>query len=99
MFMHHVHELVHRYRLNDSHLQGYVNQIRRTGSQWRIYLSNAQVLHTDCVILAQGCNHQPYIPSLFENESNVCHIFKKNLIQLCMRKVHMSLEVVFQRPI
>lgn len=77
MFMHHVHELVHRYRLNDSHLQGYVNQIKRTGSQWRIYLSDAQVLNTDCVVLAQGCNHQPHIPSLFENESDVCHIFKK----------------------
>lgn len=77
MFMHHVHELVHRYRLNDCHLQGYVNQIARTDSKWTITLANAQILHTDCVVLAQGCNHRPYIPSLFENESNVCHIFEK----------------------
>ncbi|MDM7881763.1 NAD(P)-binding domain-containing protein [Staphylococcus borealis] len=75
MFMHHVHEQVHHYDLNESHIQGYVKSLARNDEQWQIQLNHNQVIHSDCVILANGCTHQPYIPDIYQHVDNACHIF------------------------
>lgn len=78
MFMHHVHEQVHHYHLNACHVQGYVKELTQHNHGWSITLSDAQELQNDCVVLAQGCNHKPYIPDLYHHKEDVCHIFNEN---------------------
>ena len=78
MFMHHVHEQVHHYDLNENHIQGYVEALAKKDGQWQIQLNDNQVIHTDCVILANGCTHKPYIPNIYQDAYDVCHIFDKS---------------------
>lgn len=84
MFMHHVHEQVHHYDLNENHIQGYVEALAKKDGQWQIQLNDNRVIHTDCVILANGCTHKPYI-LIFIKMLMMCATFSINhLIQLCM---------------
>src|SRR5699024_3502610 len=64
MFMDHTHELIHHFELNQSHIQSYVNKIEKDDKQWLIQLSNNEWVHTDNLIIAFGCNHEPYTPKL-----------------------------------
>lgn len=77
MFMHHIHDQVHNYDLNQSHIQGYVEHLARQNNLWQIKLSNDRVMQSDYVILAQGCNHKPYIPNIYKGLEDVCHIFSE----------------------
>ncbi|MCG7341526.1 lysine N(6)-hydroxylase/L-ornithine N(5)-oxygenase family protein [Staphylococcus auricularis] len=76
MFMYHIHDLVHQYDLNDTHMQGYVEHIERLGQQWHITLSDQQQLITDYVIIAAGCTETPNIPDMYQNQPDVQHIFE-----------------------
>ncbi|MCQ9904735.1 pyridine nucleotide-disulfide oxidoreductase, partial [Staphylococcus aureus] len=78
MFMHHVHEQVHHYDLNENHIQGYVEALAKKDGQWQIQLNDNQIILTDCVILANGCTHKPYIPNIYQDADDVCHIFDKS---------------------
>ncbi|MCE3398903.1 lysine N(6)-hydroxylase/L-ornithine N(5)-oxygenase family protein, partial [Staphylococcus aureus] len=43
---------------------------------------------TDCVVIANGCNHQPFIPSQFISKPKVTHIFDKNYDQTIEEKAN-----------
>lgn len=87
MFMHHIHDLVHQYDLNNSHIQGIASKITsHNKGKWQIELHNGKYVDTDCVVIANGCNHQPFIPSLFIDKPRVTHIFDKNYDQTIEEK-------------
>lgn len=75
MFMDHTHELIHHFELNQSHIQSYVNKIEKDDKQWLIQLSNNEWIHTDNLIIAFGCNHEPYTPKLFVQQPDISHVF------------------------
>lgn len=75
MFMDHTHELIHHFELNQSHIQSYVNKIEKDDKQWLIQLSNNEWVHTDNLIIAFGCNHEPYTPKLFVQQPDISHVF------------------------
>lgn len=75
IFMEHTHDLIHSYNLNDCHVQGTVSQIKRVQSQWHILCHNQWIKSTHLVI-AFGCNHDPFIPELFHNQPDVTYIFQ-----------------------
>lgn len=79
MFMHHIHDLVHQYNLNECHIQGTASKLNHLKSgHWQIELLNGQQIQTDCVVIANGCNHKPLIPSQFIDIPHATHIFDKN---------------------
>ena len=89
MFMHHIHDLVHQYDLNNSHIQGIASKITsHNKGKWQIELHNGKYVDTDCVVIANGCNHQPFIPSLFIDKPRVTHIFDKNYDQTIEEKAN-----------
>lgn len=75
MFMHHVHDLVHQYELNDCQIQNKVRKLNKRRDKWELKLVNGEKLVTDCVVISNGCTHAPYIPDLFLNKTKVKHIF------------------------
>ncbi|NWK85173.1 NAD(P)-binding domain-containing protein [Staphylococcus sp. GSSP0090] len=77
IFMEHTHDLIHRYNLNNCHIRGTVSQIKHDQSQWHILCHN-QWLSSTHVVIAFGCNHDPYIPELCQNQPDVSHIFQDN---------------------
>ncbi len=77
MFMHHTHELIHQYHLNESHLQGFVKHINRKQHQWQLELTNGQTIQTEFLIIAHGCNHRANIPPMFQQQPDVQHIFNE----------------------
>ena len=42
---------------------------------WSITTSHHSVIQTDCVVLAQGCHNEPFVPAAFTQAKDVCHIF------------------------
>ncbi|ARJ14443.1 MULTISPECIES: NAD(P)-binding domain-containing protein [Staphylococcus] len=79
MFMDHTHQQIHDYNLNMCHRQGKVSHIRKQQSQWQLELQDGTLFNTDCVVLANGCNHQPYIPDIFQQQPDITHIFQTNI--------------------
>ncbi|SCS55399.1 NAD(P)-binding domain-containing protein [Staphylococcus caeli] len=77
MFMAHTHELIHQYDLNSSHIQGKATQIKHVNSKWYVQYDDVHWIESSNVIIAFGCNHQPYIPPMFNNQPNVSHIFNE----------------------
>ncbi|WP_436861030.1 NAD(P)-binding domain-containing protein [Staphylococcus caeli] len=75
MFMQHTHELIHRYDLNASHIQGKATQIKHEHSTWHVQYNDRHWVQSTHVIVAFGCNHQPYIPEMFDQQPDVSHIF------------------------
>ena len=73
--MDHTHAQIHNYYLNQSHIQSYVQRIEKNQRGWSITTSHHSVIQTDCVVLAQGCHNEPFIPSAFTQAKDVCHIF------------------------
>ena len=63
---------------------------------WSITTSHHSVIQTDCVVLAQGCHNEPFVPAAFTQAKDVCHIFSIILILNYFHNHLMSLEVVFQ---
>ena len=78
MFMHHVHDLIHQFKLNDCHIQGKVEAINKSRGKWCIKLSTGDKMITDCVVIANGYTQTPFIPEIFRNKANVKHIFADN---------------------
>lgn len=78
MFMHHVHDLVHQYELNDCHIQGAVSKLNRHRGKWQVQLKSGKMVTTDCVVIASGCNHRPFIPEQFKENAKATHIFDSN---------------------
>ena len=58
MFMHHVHDLIHQFKLNDCHIQGKVEAINKSRGKWCIKLSTGDKMITDCVVIANGYNEE-----------------------------------------
>ena len=46
MFMHHVHDLIHQFKLNDCHIQGKVEAINKSRGKWCIKLSTGDKMIT-----------------------------------------------------
>ncbi|NQD99236.1 FAD/NAD(P)-binding protein [Staphylococcus xylosus] len=76
MFMDHTHDLIHSYHLNSCHIQGYVSDIKLNKQQWHMQLNNQSWISSDHVIVAFGCNHEIYVPKLFQNQPGISHIFE-----------------------
>lgn len=79
LFMDHIHSLLHEFELNQSHTVAFANQIILKEKQWCVRLSNQQFLKSDYVVIANGCNHELYIPSTFKNAPDVSHIFDSEI--------------------
>ena len=75
MFMDHTHAQIHNYHLNQSYIQSYVQRIEKNQRGWSITTSHHSVIQTDCVVLAQGCHNEPFVPAAFTQAKDVCHIF------------------------
>ena len=73
--MDHTHAQIHNYHLNQSHIQSYVQRIEKNQRGWSITTSHHSVIQTDCVVLAQGCHNEPFVPAAFTQAKDVCHIF------------------------
>ena len=69
MFMDHTHQQIHDYNLNMCHRQGKVSHIRKQQSQWQLELQDGTLLIQ--MVLANGCNHQPYIPDIFQQQPDI----------------------------
>ncbi len=93
MFMEHTHDLIHSYHLNSCHIQGYVSDIKQSKQQWHVQLNNKNWISSDHVVVAFGCNHEIYIPELFQLQPDISHILKMN--KILIPKHLMSLVVVF----
>ncbi|WP_049424944.1 NAD(P)-binding domain-containing protein [Staphylococcus warneri] len=83
MFMHHTHELIHQYRLNESHIQGAVRHIHRDNhQQWQLELNDGRILSTQYLIIAHGCNHRAYFPAMYHDQPDIQYIFDEEESQI-----------------
>lgn len=75
MFMDHIHMLIHQFNLNQCHISSSAIDISRIGNQWSILLDNNMNITTDHVVIAFGSYHDKNIPSIFQQQPDIQHIF------------------------
>lgn len=81
MFMDHTAEQVEYYRLHECHVKDTAVDIKKDRGNWCVVLESGEMIYTENVIIASGCNHKPKIPKMYEHAPDVQHIFEDANIQ------------------
>lgn len=100
MFMDHTAEQVKYYRLTECHIKDTAVDIKKNRDKWCVVLESGEMIYTQNVIIASGCNHKPKVPEMYEHAQDVQHIFEdvniqKYVVGSRISAAHLALKLIY----